>query len=78
MVLTGTRSRRPSYEVLARPLLSTYEKIYPVASRTPFLLPDQLDDGYGGGPLGRQPIAHCRARFLLDPHYWATRSRRAT
>ena len=36
-----------SYEVLFRRTYSpTYEKVYPVASGTSFLLPDQLDDGW--------------------------------
>ena len=36
-----------SYEVLFRRTFSpTYEKVYPVASGTSFLLPDQLDDGW--------------------------------
>ncbi|MFL5483465.1 MAG: M28 family peptidase [Gemmatimonadaceae bacterium] len=36
-----------SYEVLFRRTTSpTYEKIYPVATGTTFLLPDQLDDGW--------------------------------
>jgi len=36
-----------SYEVLFRRTFSpTYEKVYPVASGTTFLLPDQLDDGW--------------------------------
>jgi hypothetical protein len=36
-----------SYEVLFRRTTSpTYEKIYPVATGTSFLLPDQLDDGW--------------------------------
>ena len=36
-----------SYEVLFRRTFSpTYEKIYPVANGTTFLLPDQLDDGW--------------------------------
>jgi hypothetical protein len=36
-----------SYEVLFRRTTSpTYEKIYPIANGTSFLLPDQLDDGW--------------------------------
>jgi len=36
-----------SYEVLFRRTYSpTYEKVYPVATGTSFLLPDQLDDGW--------------------------------